>query len=68
MVEVRSDDFPRVIEERRYKLHKYEKMKKLLKVKDDLIWNLVMEKRKEGEREIQALKEKHHNEISEWVK
>ena len=47
---------------------KYEKMKKLLKVKDDLIWNLVIEKRKESERDIQALKEKHHNEISEWVK
>lgn len=43
-------------------------MKRLLKVKDDLIWNLIIEKRKETEKELNELKDKHHNEVSEWAK
>ena len=62
------DDFPREIEERREKLEKYDKMKKLIKTKDDIIWNLLCEKKEREEKNLNQLKEKAHNEISEWVK
>ena len=67
-IDVDVQDFPRDLEARRAKMEKYEKMKKLLKAKDDIIWNLIQEKKARDEKEIVKLKEKTHNEISEWVK
>ena len=67
-IDVTVDDFPRELDARKAKMEKYEKMKKLLKAKDDIIWNLIQEKKNREEKEILKLKEKTHNEISEWVK
>lgn len=67
-IDVPIDDFPRDLYEKRAKLEKYEKLKKLLKTKDDIIWNLIQEKKARDDLEIIKLKEKAHNEISEWAK
>jgi hypothetical protein len=39
-----------------------------LKLKDDIIWNLINDKKLKEENEINYIKEKSHNEISEWGK
>lgn len=67
-VEVNVDDFPREIEMRQKKLQAFDKMKKLLQVKDELIWTIVQEKKKSQGSEIMKLQEKHYNEIVEWNK
>ncbi len=65
VIQVRTDDYTRVLDERRLKMEKYEKMKKLVKVKDDLIWNLIIEKRKESEKEIEDLKHRFSIQMNE---
>lgn len=67
-IDVATDDFPRDLEIKKQKLEKYEKIKRLIKVKDDIIWNLLNDRRAKDELEILQLKEKTHNEIAEWVK
>jgi hypothetical protein len=67
-IDVISDDFPRELDEKRGRLEKYEKLKKLLKAKDDIIWNLILDKKAREDLEVFKLKEKTHNEISEWAK
>lgn len=67
-IEIPADDFSRDLEERARKLNKYEKMKNLIKAKDDIIWALLNEKKLKEEFEINKIKEKTHKEISEWVK
>lgn len=67
-IDVPIDDFPRELDERRLKLEKYEKLKRLIKAKDDIIWNLIQERKAREEKEVLKLKEKTHNEISEWAK
>ena len=39
-----------------------------MKVKDDIIWNLINEKKTQEENEINYIREKSHNEIAEWAK
>ncbi len=67
-IEIPSDDFSRDLEERKRKLNKYEKLKGLIKAKDDIIWSLLNENKIKEELEFSHFKEKTHNEISEWVK
>ena len=67
-IDVAIDDFPRELDDRRAKLEKFEKMKKLLKAKDDIIWNLIQERKLREEKELLKLKEKTQNEIAEWAK
>jgi hypothetical protein len=67
-IEVSTEDFPRELDEQREKLQGFEKMKKLLKAKDDIIWNLIQEKKLKDEKEIMKLKEKTQNEVAEWAK
>jgi hypothetical protein len=43
-------------------------MKKLLQVKDELIWTIVQEKKKSQGSDLMKLQEKHYNEIVEWNK
>ncbi len=62
---VRTDDFPKELEERRKKLYKYEKLKKLIKVKDEIIWNLVNCGVVPNEK---VINEKTQNEVSQWAK
>lgn len=62
------DDLPRELDEIHYKLGKNEKLLKLLKIKDDIIWNLINEKKTQEENEINYIREKSHNEIAEWAK
>lgn len=65
---MRSDDFSLEIDERRRKLRKYDKMKQLLKIKDDIIWTLINEKRNDEIKEVTRMKETNYNEVSEWAK
>lgn len=67
-IEVSTEDFPRELDERRAKLESFENMKKLLKAKDDIIWNLIQEKKLKDEKELLKLKEKTQNEVAEWAK
>lgn len=62
------DDLPRELEEIHHRLNKNEKLIKLLKIKDDIIWNLINEKKTKEENEITYIREKSHNEIAEWAK
>ena len=43
-------------------------MDKLLKVKDDIIWNLILDKKKARDEEITVINQKHTNEITELKK
>jgi hypothetical protein len=62
------DDFPREIENRNKKLEMFEKMKKLVNLKDEIIWNVIQENKKVVNQEIVKIQEKHYNEIVEWNK
>lgn len=62
------DDFPREIENRNKKLELFEKMKKLVNLKDEIIWNVIQENKKVINQEVVKIQEKHYNEIVEWNK
>jgi len=68
MIDVKVNEYPREIEERNKKLALFEKMKKLINIKDDIIWSIIQEKKKGSNTEIVKLQEKHYNEIVEWNK
>ena len=62
---MKTDDYPRELEERKKKLFKYEKLKKLIRVKDEIIWNLE----NDGNLQIDKnINEKTQNEVSQWAK
>jgi hypothetical protein len=67
-IEVKIDDFPREIETRNKKMQLFEKMKKLVNIKDEIIWSVIQENKKAIHQEIVKLQEKHYNEIVEWNK
>jgi hypothetical protein len=67
-IDVNCEDFPRELDKRREKMEELEKLKRLLKAKDDIIWNLIQEKKDQEEKELRSYKEKTHNEIAEWAK
>ena len=64
-IDVKVDDFPHEVNERNLKIFKYEKMKKLLQIKDDIIWNLITDKKKRYDQETLLNNEKHSSEIEE---
>jgi len=39
-----------------------------LKVKDDIIWSLIAEKKTQEQNEINYIRDKSHNEIAGWAK
>lgn len=43
-------------------------MKKLVNIKDEIIWSVLQEKKKGSTIENLKLQEKHYNEIVEWNK
>ena len=67
-IDVNIDDFPREIESRNKKLVICERMKKLVNIKDELIWSVIQEKKKGSNTEMLKIQEKHYNEINEWNK
>jgi hypothetical protein len=67
-IDIKVDDFPREIENRNKKLELFEKMKKLVNLKDEIIWNVIQENKKVVNQEIVKIQEKHYNEIVEWNK
>jgi adenylate kinase family enzyme len=67
-IDVVTDDFPRELDQRRAKLETLQKMKSLVKVKDDIICNLIQERKNREDEETLKLKEKTRNEIAEWAK
>ena len=62
------NNLPRELDKRRKKLSKIQKMDKLLKVKDDIIWNLILDKKKAKDDEITAINEKHIIELTDIKK
>lgn len=67
-IDIKVDDFPREIENRNKKLLLFDKMKKLVNVKDEIIWSVIQENKKAIQQEIAKIQEKHYNEIVEWNK
>lgn len=47
---------------------KYEKSSEILKMKDEIIWNMLQEKKEIEEKELNIIKNKAKEEISEWSK
>ena len=43
-------------------------MKKLVSIKDEIIWSVIQENKKFSNQETVKLQEKHYNEIVEWNK
>ena len=62
---IKTDDYPRELEERKKKLFKYEKLKKLIRVKDEIIWNLVNDPSIKNDKNIN---ERTQIEVSQWAK
>ncbi len=67
-IEVDVNDLPKELTMRRKKFELLKKMNKLLKVKDDIIWNLILDKKKIRDEEMSLLNEKQINEINELRK
>lgn len=66
-LEVSASDFEKFIEENHKKLEKYEKIKELLKEKDNLIWELINEKRNKVISDEYLHKRKElMKEVEEW--
>jgi hypothetical protein len=65
---VKVDDLPNEVLDKNNKLFKYEKMKKLVQVKDDIIWKIITDKKESHDEEMILKDEKHQNEINELNK
>ena len=59
---------PRELAERRVLMDHYEQQRKLLKMKDDIIWNLVQERQKQQDHYEAAFDKSTRDEMHEWAK
>ena len=60
--------WPKELNDSKEKLLNYHKYKKLLKVKDDIIWKLLTTPYEERNPELEEVKRKTNEEISKWTK
>ena len=67
-IDIKVDDFPREIDDRNKKLDKFEKIRNLIKLKEDIIWNLIIDKKELLSQEENLCREKYQNEIFELKK
>jgi len=67
-IDISSEDLPRELDQIHAKLLKYESLLKALKIKDDMIWSLISEKKTQELNEVNYIREKSHNEIAGWAK
>lgn len=67
-IDINTNEFINELEEKRTKLIKYDKSNEILQMKDDIIWNMMQEKKNQEEKELAIIKDKARNEISEWSK
>ena len=67
-IDIKVDDFPREIDDRNKKLDKFEKIRNLIKLKEDIIWNLIIDKKERLSQEEILCREKYQNEIFELKK
>lgn len=67
-IDIKVDDYPHEIEDRKNKLMRYEKSRKLLQIKDDIIWNLITNKKERFEADISLTRDKHQNELNDQIK
>ena len=65
---MKVDDLPNEVLDKNNKLFKYEKIKKLVHVKDDIIWKIITDKKERHDEEMILKDEKHQNEINELNK
>jgi hypothetical protein len=67
-MEVITNDFTNELGEKKKKLIKYEKAHEILKMKDEIIWNMMQEKKNVEEKELGIIKDKTRTNISDWKK
>lgn len=68
-IDITLNDFPRQLDDNKAKLKQFSKIEKLLRVKDEIIWRIIIDKKKTDYfKEMSELKEKTKIEISEWAK
>lgn len=65
---IQPNIFSDFYKERKRKLTKYDKAREVLKLKDDIIWSLLLEKKKKEQCQLSLIKERARKEISEWAK
>ena len=59
--------WPKELNDSKEKLSNYKKLKKLLKIKDDIIWKLLTTPYEEWSPELVEIKKKANEEISKWT-
>ena len=60
--------WPVELNDAKHKLENYEKIKTLMKIKDDIVWNLLTTPYEEKASELDEIRNKKQNEIAEWSK
>ena len=60
--------WPVELNDAKHKLENYEKVKILMKIKDDIVWNLLTTPYEEKASELDEIRNKTQNEIAEWSK
>ena len=62
------NNWPNELNESKKQIDEYPKIKKLLKIKEDMIWNLITIPYEDNSEELKKIKEKAEKEIAEWSK
>ena len=60
--------WPNELNESKKQIDEYPKIQKLLKIKNDMIWNLIKIPYEDNSEELKEIKEKAEKEIAEWSK
>jgi hypothetical protein len=68
MIDVYPNDLPRELAERRVMLERMEQQKHVVKLKDDIIWQMIQDKKKDSNRQIADLDKDTQQEMNEWAK
>ena len=67
-IDVYPYDLPRELTEMRLQLQKVHAQKALVKFKDELMWELLKEKKEAEEKVKQQMEEAAYQELQEWAK
>lgn len=63
---IQTNDFINELEEKQKKLSKFDKANEILEMKDEIIWNMMQEKKEIEQRELSLVKDRARTEIIEW--
>lgn len=67
-LEVRADDYPRELEQRREREHKYAKFDEITNLKDTIIKKLILNQKSEVEKVKSFMEKSTKEEMGEWEK